>query len=125
MFRSLVEQSRKLRRQQTPQERKLWKHLRARNLGVKFRKQYVIGFYIADFCCPERKIVIELDGYGHTEKVQKERDKERDSCLEHRGYKILRFWNSEIDRNLEEVVEHIDQVITPPHPDPLPNGRGG
>jgi len=84
MYRNLVVRSRQLRKEQTRHEKKLWRFLRDRQLGdFKFRRQPVIGSYIADFCCPEKKVVIELDGGGHGEDLQKERDRQRDEYFAH------------------------------------------
>ena len=125
MYRTLVEPSRRLRKEQTKHERKLWRFLRARQLGnFKFRRQYVIGSYIADFCCPEKKVVIELDGGGHGEDLQKERDGRRDEFLAQEGWKVMRIWNSNIDENLEGVMESVWQIMNSPSsfsPSPQPS----
>jgi len=100
-----------LRRNQTPWERKLWNTLRAKGLGVKFRRQVKIENFLVDFLYPSKKLVIELDGGHHNQKVINEKDKERQRKLEVKGYKVLRFWNNEIDNNLEGVVEKILEHI--------------
>jgi len=125
MFRQLVEQSRILRKKQTPQESKLWRYLKDKNLEVKFRRQYAINRYIVDFCCPARKLVIELDGGGHADPHQKELDRKRDKLLEANGYRVIRIWNSEIDCNIEGVLEHILRVTSSPSPQPSPQGGEG
>ncbi|MCX6754176.1 MAG: DUF559 domain-containing protein [Candidatus Nomurabacteria bacterium] len=91
-----------LRKSSTLQEFKLWFYLKNKNLGVKFRRQQSIGPYVADFYCKEKNLIIELDGSQHIE--AKEYDKERDLYLQTLGIKVLRFWNNEIDTNLEEVL---------------------
>ncbi len=99
-----------LRHQATPAEKKLWAYLRLmRKEGVHFRRQYAIGTFITDFCAPRRKIVIELDGSQHTE--QEEYDKERTGCLANQGYKVIRFWNSDVMNNIEAVILSIQCAI--------------
>lgn len=96
-----------LRKNQTPWERKLWNVLRANKLGAQFRRQYKIESYIVDFCCPSKKLIIELDGGHHGEDKIKEADSKRQHSLEIKGYKVLRFWNNDIDSNLPGVIEII------------------
>jgi very-short-patch-repair endonuclease len=92
-----------LRREMTPQERKLHAHLRAHRMGdVHFRPQHAIGNYIADFCAPRRKLIIELDGSQHLE--QEEYDEERTEFLKSKGYKVLRFWNNDVMNNIDSVL---------------------
>ena len=74
---------------------------------MKFRRQYKIGNYVVDFCCINKKLVIELDGSHHAEKKHLLRDKERQEYIESKGYKVLRVWNNEIDENLEGVIDRI------------------
>jgi len=103
--------ARVLRRNQTPHEYKLWYWLRDKRFeGLKFRRQYPIGKYIVDFCCFEKKLVIELDGGQHNKSEQIKYDILRSKYLENQGYKILRFENSEIDENLDGVLEKIMEV---------------
>ena len=121
MYRNLVTPSRQLRKEQTRHEMKLWRLLRDRQLGgLKFRRQYVLGPYIVDFCCVERKVVIELDGGGHGEDLQKERDGRRDEFLAQQGWQVMRIWNSDIDENLEGVMDEIGQLVASPSPQPSP-----
>ena len=98
-----------LRKSSTPQEFKLWFYLKNKNLGVKFRRQQSIGPYIADFYCKEKNLIIELDGSQHIE--AKKYDKERDSYLQTLGIKVLRFWNSEVEKNIEEVLIKIKSAF--------------
>lgn len=107
----LAERRKELRKSMTPQELKLWYCLRNKKLGVKFRRQHGIGPYIVDFYCKENNLVIELDGAQH--KDEKEYDKERNNYMETLGIKVLRFWNSEIDKNTEEVLQKIKTYIHP------------
>jgi very-short-patch-repair endonuclease len=98
--------SRPLRRDQTDAEAKLWSRLRNAGLnGAKFRRQFPIGEFIADFCCPESRLVIELDGGQHAEEVH--RDEWRSALLARDGYRVVRFWNEEIVNNLDGVLERI------------------
>lgn len=100
--------ARKLRRNLTTQERILWKILRNSNINnLKFRRQYPIGNYIADFVCIEKMLIIEIDGGQHNDDLHKEYDIERTKYLEERGFKVLRFWNSDINNNLAGVYEKI------------------
>lgn len=97
-----------LRKNQTPQELKLWYNLRARRLGnLKFRRQFRIGKYVVDFCCLSKKLVIELDGSQHNEPNNIIKDQVRQRYIKNQGYKVLRFWNNEIDENLEGVLDEI------------------
>lgn len=97
-----------LRKNLTDAERRIWLFLKNRNLeGHKFRRQVPLGNYIADFCCMEKKLVIELDGGQHNFDSNIKRDKIRDKFLEDNGYKVLRFWNNEVLSNTEGVLETI------------------
>lgn len=101
-----VDRARKLRQTQTDVERRLWSRLRSRSLtGHKFRRQHPIGPYVADFACIERMLIVELDGDQHGEKI--EHDQQRTAYLVEQGFFVLRFWNNEINHNLEGVLETI------------------
>jgi very-short-patch-repair endonuclease len=92
-----------LRRKLTPAERKLWQHLRAGRLeGYHFRRQQVIEPYIVDFYCHAASLVVELDGGSHLE--QAEYDRQRDEHLTARGLRVMRFYNSDVDREIETVL---------------------
>ena len=96
--------ARELRRNATPKERKLWQHLRNRRLGgYKFRRQASVGGPVADFLCAEKRLIVELDGGQHSE----EADARRTAHLEALGYRVIRFWNNEINESLEAVLERI------------------
>ncbi len=101
-----------LRHELTPTERKLWAYLRNDQLGVNFRRQHAIGPYIADFCCVEEKLIIELDGSQHLE--QEAYDAERTAFLESQGYQVLRFWNNDVLNDLEAVMRVILEKLNPP-----------
>lgn len=97
------ENARKLRKELTPAERKLWAYLRGDKLeGINFRRQHAIGNYIVDFCSPKAKLIIELDGSQHLE--QQEYDKERTQFLESQGYKVIRFWNNQVMNEMDGVI---------------------
>jgi len=99
----IFKRAKELRRDMTPHERKLHPNLRAHQMGeVHFRPQHAIGNYIADFCAPRRKLIVELDGSQHLE--QDEYDTERTAFFESKGYRVLRFWNNDVTNNLESVL---------------------
>jgi hypothetical protein len=118
--------AKELRREQTSQEQALWLHLRAKRFsGFKFRRQQVIGNYIADFVCFNQKVIIELDGSHHSD--TKEHDDNRDSWLAEQGFRVLRFWNNEWQSSREEVLNIIWLALKNPSPapagHPLPQGE--
>ena len=101
--------ARKMRRNLTLQEVKLWKCLKGKQLGVVFRRQYLIANeYIVDFVCLEKKLIIEVDGSQHADNLQ---DQKRSAQLTKLGFQIIRFWNFEIDKNLEGCVQIIRQKL--------------
>ena len=98
--------AKQLHRNMTPAEVKLWARLRAHQLnGIHFRNQHAIGNYVVDFCAPRKKLIIELDGSQHLQ--QNEYDAERTKYLETHGYKVLRFWNNEVMKDIESVIRAI------------------
>ncbi len=102
--------ARRLRYEQTDAEKELWERLRAKRLnGVRFRRQFPIGNFIADFCCQEHRLAIELDGGQHAE--QSARDRWRTRLLGLRGYRVIRFWDNEVLTNLEGVLEAILSAV--------------
>ena len=103
----LIAHAKELRKNMTPWERKLW-YLFLRDYPVRFQRQKVIGYYIADFYCHKAKIVIELDGSQHYDAEQAEYDAERTEYLEGCGLTVLRFSNLDIDKNFDSVCEYID-----------------
>ena len=106
----LLSRARELRREMTPQERKLW-YLFLRKYPVKFYKQRIIASFIADFYCPKARLVIELDGSQHYQKPGIAYDSERTAALERYGLKVLRFSNADIDRQFPAVCEQVDQIV--------------
>lgn len=108
-----LQYSKKLRKEMTPFEEKLWYYLRAKRfMNLKFRRQVPIGNYIADFICKSKMLIIELDGSGHLKENQAKYDEERDSYLKSLGYKVLRIYNTDIDKNIDNVLEYIKNSIT-------------
>ncbi len=94
-----------MRRKKTDAEALLWSRLRNRQLeNAKFRFQTPIGRYVTDFACHGAKLIVELDGSQHADD---EADQERDRILENAGYRVLRFWNSDVFGNLDGVLEEI------------------
>ena len=117
----LLNHAKELRTHQTESEQRLWYHLRAnRFMGFKFKRQKPIGHYIVDFVCMERHLIIEIDGGQHADQV--EYDQHRDAWLRSQGFTILRFWNNEVQGQLEGVLEQIRCTLSP-GPSPV-NGRG-
>jgi len=95
-----------LRRSQPSAEQKLWARLRAGQLaGLKFRRQHPIGRFIADFCCPAHRLIIEIDGDSHAERATY--DAARTAWLEEQGYRVIRFLNDDVQHRLEAVLEAI------------------
>ncbi|TCO38891.1 endonuclease domain-containing protein [Dokdonella fugitiva] len=134
-----VERARALRVAQTDAERALWRRLRNRALlDWKFRRQHEIGPYIVDFVCTDAGLIVELDGGQHLEQV--EEDAARTRWLQRSGYCVLRFWNDDVLKNIDVVLEQILKALaaerrgsgepdvalrTSPHPGPLPGGERG
>ncbi len=103
-MRKLTERARQLRKNMTDAERRLWSKLRGKQLGFKFKRQVPIGNYIVDFICPSKKLIIEVDGSQH---INNEYDRKRDEYLKSRGYTVLRFWDNEVLKESEAVLQRI------------------
>jgi adenine-specific DNA-methyltransferase len=100
--------ARRLRRDQTAVERKLWYALRDRRLyGFKFRRQQPIGSYVVDFVCFEEKLIVELDGGQHGFDEKLAADAARTAYLQNEGFRVMRYWNSELVENLDGAMEGI------------------
>ena len=116
--------ARALRKRMTDAERKLWRHLRNRELGGwKFRRQYPVGPFIVDFICVEKNVVIEVDGGQHAE--NEALDLQRSAYLNKMGYRVVRFWNNEVLQETEAVLEAIFAILAndkqnSPSPRPSP-----
>lgn len=100
-----------LRKVATPQEVILWSRLKNSQLGCKFRRQHSIGRYIVDFCCPQHRLIIEIDGSQHGETTAEQYDQERTDYLNSLQYMVLRFWNNEINVNLQGVLLKIEDFL--------------
>jgi len=117
-----------MRRNPTEPEKRLWRHLSSSQLGGhKFRRQAVIGWFIADFLCPQKALIVEVDGDTHDDA----KDRLRDDVLGQRGFRVLRVTNGEVMANMDGVLQHILSALTVarprrnnPHPNPSPEGEG-
>lgn len=108
----LKNNSRSLRRKSTLQEIKLWAHFKNRSFGnLKFRRQHIIDKYIVDFICLEKKLIIELDGCQHKREKDTKYDRKRNGYLKDLGFTVLRFWNNEVDSNLNGMMLKIEEIL--------------
>jgi very-short-patch-repair endonuclease len=116
------QRARALRSDMTGPERALWSVLRAGQLGVKFQRQVVLAPYVTDFAARSERLVIEIDGETHVGRETE--DAARTAALEARGFRVLRFTNSEVMTNLEGVLRAImialGREVEPPSPQPSP-----
>jgi very-short-patch-repair endonuclease len=120
--------ARRLRHVPTGAEKRLWRLLRAEQLqGFKFRRQAAIGVYIVDFVCFAEQLVVELDGPEHAESSQLEHDRRRTAWLNSQGFRVLRFWNYQVDDDWHCVMDEILRAlidgksnVTPPPSPALP-----
>ena len=119
--RPIKSRARRLRSNLTEAERALWRELRHRQLGFRFRRQFPIPPYIVDFACLEARLIVEVDGGQHSRPGDHDR---RDATLQRKGWCVLRLWNNEVLENLSGVLEKIADTLGPrstdPHPDPPP-----
>ena len=105
---TILARARKLRREMTTQERKLWQRLRHNQLyGIKFRRQHPIGRFVLDFFCYEHKLAVEIDGDSHYQPDQQEYDQARTDWLAQYDIRVIRFTNRDVDRNIESVLDEI------------------
>ena len=107
----LKELAKKNRQRETAAERILWRFLRNGQLGVHFRRQHIVGTFIADFVCLPKKVIIELDGGYHQLPDQQISDQERTEWLEGKGFKVIRFTNDEVIGNTEGVINKIKKEL--------------
>jgi very-short-patch-repair endonuclease len=114
--------ARQLRRNPTDAERLLWRKLRFWQVdGLKFRRQQPLGPYIVDFVCLEKRLVIEVDGGQHAENANY--DTERDAWLRAQDFVVLRFWNNDVLKNIDSVVEQVIKTLkSTPYLNPSPQG---
>ena len=117
-----ISRAKELRKQSTDAERLLWSRLRNRRLlGLKFKRQSLIGIYIVDFVCRERNLIIEIDGGHHQE--QQASDEIRTAFLISCGFRVIRYWNNEVLEDIDSVLESIRMTLEaeiPPSPQPSP-----
>ena len=99
----------KMRKNQTDEENKVWYQI-LKGRVPKFHRQRIIGNYIVDFYCPKLKLIIEIDGYQHFYEESREYDNKRTEYLEKLGYRVLRFENTEVNKDIEEVRYIINNV---------------
>ncbi len=116
--------SRELRKAATEAERKLWQQLSGRKLaGVRFNRQFPVGQFICDFVSREMRLVIEIDGGQHA--AAAEYDARRTRFIEAQGYRLIRFWNSEVLDYIDGVLKAIEQVLdNMPSPNPSRKREG-
>ena len=102
------EHARQMRKALTDAELKFWNAVRAHRLdGLSFRRQLPVAGYIVDFACPSHKIIVELDGFQHAEDAAAAYDRQRTRTLEELGWTVLRFWNDDILKDIDNVCLHI------------------
>jgi len=98
-----------MRKNMTDEEKKVWYQILKGHIP-KFHRQRIIGNYIVDFYCPKLKLIIEIDGYQHFEERQLAYDSERTEYLEKLGFYVLRFENTEVNKEFEDVKYVIENV---------------
>lgn len=109
----LIPRARKLRRESTLAEARLWEQLRGRKLaGFKFVRQAPVGPFIVDFLCKERLFIVEVDGATHLTDQELANDRRRSSFFEAKGYTVLRVTNSDIIHGLDQVVDMLREKLT-------------
>ncbi len=101
----------KLREKMTEPEKKLWKYLRLKPQGFKFRRQHPIGLYVLDFYCHKLRVSIGLDGGYHLTREQREKDQSRTQYLKELGIKEHRFANKEVLQHFEATIESIEKIL--------------
>jgi very-short-patch-repair endonuclease len=104
-----LQRAKELRREMTPAEKLLWQEVRAKKLGVRFRRQQIIQGFIVDFYCHKAALVVEVDGDVHD--LQKEEDERREKVLSTLGLRIVRFGNDEVVVDISAVVRNIKKLI--------------
>lgn len=104
--------ARSLRKRMTPEEVKLWVRLRAlRENGIHFRRQAPLDGYVIDFLCKSHKLIVEVDGGQHSEGKQLLRDVRRDAHFREKGYRVVRLWNGDINRDADAAIETVLAVL--------------
>ena len=105
-----IAKAKELRRNMTNAEKILWQQVRASKLGWHFRRQQIIHGFIVDFYCHQKSLIIEVDGEIHQHQI--EEDRQRENALKEYGFKIIRFQNHEVERNLPQVLAKIRQFCS-------------
>ena len=96
----------------TEAELKLWNVVRAHRLErLSFKRQMPIGNYIADFACPRHRLIVELDGSHHANQDQMRQDSKRTAYLEQQGWRVVRFWNDDVLKDIDGVCQHILAIV--------------
>lgn len=114
-IRGVASVRKRAKEQATPAEKIIWEQLRDRRLlGLKFRRQHPLGTYIVDFYCPAHRLVVEIDGEIH--RYQGVNDQNRTDQLGEKGYKVIRFWNYEVEHHLDTVLDTIAEKCDLPSP---------
>ena len=98
----LVERAHKMRKEPTEEENKIW-HILLKKIRPRFLRQRVIGNYIVDFCCPKLKLIIEVDGEQHYMPENENYENKRTEFLEQKGYKVLKYYNSDINKLIRNI----------------------
>ena len=109
--------ARELRANMTDAEAKLWDALRRKKInGLRFRRQYSLGPYFADFICLPARLIVEVDGSQHADEEQAAHDARRTAWLASQNFRVMRFWNLDVLKNLDSVVDAIEAAVrgTPP-----------
>jgi very-short-patch-repair endonuclease len=127
-LRELHERAAEMRRNPTEPEKRLWRNLSNRQLfGHKFRRQSVIGYFIADFVCSQKALIVEVDGDTHDQA----KDRLRDDVLARHGFRVIRVTNDDVMSNMDGVLSFLSRALTAapdrwnkPHPNPSPEGEG-
>ena len=101
-----------LRKNMPEPEKRVWALLRNQKMGVKFRRQHGIGYYIADFYCSELKLVIEIDGESHHSEAAQQYDQQRDEYMQALEIKSIRLSNKEVMQNIEGVYQYLHQCLS-------------
>lgn len=118
--------ARSLRKASTPAENKLWDALRRKQIhSLRFRRQYPLGTYFADFVCLPARLIVEVDGGQHADDEGLIYDRKRTAWLEGQRFRVLRFWNHEVFENMDVVLDRIADAVKAPLPlAPSRKGRG-
>ena len=124
MWPQLKDLSRENRKEKTFAEDVLWQKLRNNQLGSKVRRQHVIEAFIIDFAFLNERLLIEIDGEYHNDPDQKNYDNSRTEYLQQLGYKLIRFSNEEVEKNISKVIKTIKEELAAYAPSPLGEGLG-